>query len=95
MHKILITGATGSVGIETIKALKGIAHDKNVFAGVRDIEKDQKKLAGYALNFTRFDFADPATFKEALADCDTLFLLRPPPTSQHKEVFQAIHRTSS
>ena len=79
MKKILITGATGNVGLETVKALHKLDQfDYKIVAGVRSPRADRAKLAGYGLEFAAFDFADPATFDTALAGCEALFLLRPP-----------------
>ena len=40
MKNVLITGATGNVGLEVIKSLENISHKLNIFAGVRNIESD-------------------------------------------------------
>ena len=78
MKRILVTGATGQVGsavIAALCALDGIV----VRAGVRDVAMATAKGsvdAGVVL--VAFDFLDRASQDAALADCDSLFLLRPP-----------------
>lgn len=50
MTKVLITGATGNVGIEVIKSLQGIEHPLDVYAGVRDLVADKIRLSNYKVN---------------------------------------------
>jgi len=90
MQKILITGATGNVGFETIKALEPLKLNDNLVAGVRDLATDPAKLAGYSLDFVSFDFTDPATYEAALEGCDALFLLRPPQLADVKKYFKPL-----
>ena len=88
MRKILITGATGTVGLETIKAFRQLELKGNLVASVRKIARDVNKLAGHDLNFVKFDFADPSTYETALSGCDTLFLLRPTQLANIKKYFK-------
>ena len=44
MKKILITGATGNVGMEVIKSLDNLHHNFEIYAGVFNVEKDKLKL---------------------------------------------------
>ena len=90
MKRILVTGATGQVGSAVIAALlafDGIA----IRAGVRNVAKAganfaAKPKAKHAANWhgdarvqaVDFDFLDAVSQNMALADCDILFLLRPP-----------------
>ena len=78
MQRILVTGASGQVGSALIAALKhidGIA----IRAGVRDVSAVSASWAGDAsVQPVAFDFLDGANQDTALADCDSLFLLRPP-----------------
>lgn len=87
MLTILITGATGNVGIEVIKSLQKPTMPINVVAGVRDIEADSKKLPMDKINVIKFDFTNPSTFRNALNHCDILFLLRPPQISEVQKYF--------
>lgn len=90
MQKILITGATGTVGLETIKAFHELGMRVDLVAGVRDIIRVPAKLAGYGLDFVRFDFTDPPTYEIALEGCNTLFLLRPPHLAAVKKYFEPL-----
>jgi len=78
MKRILVTGSTGQVGSAVIAALSacdGIV----VRAGVRDVPTETATWSGDAsVQPVSFDFLNPASQDAALADCDTLFLLRPP-----------------
>lgn len=87
---ILITGATGNVGLETIKALHTVAHGFRLMAGVRDTEKDRKKLAGYGVEPIHFDFSDPDTYQAGLRACEVLFLLRPPQLADVNRYFRPL-----
>lgn len=85
--KVLITGATGNVGIAILKALQNTNHQLDIIAGVRDLERDSKNLAAYKVSFEKFDFTDALTYKTALQNCDILFLLRPPQITDIKKYF--------
>lgn len=87
MKRILITGATGNVGMAVIKALTENKVPLTIMAGVRDLEADKKKLDAYQVSLVKFDFMDSATYDDALNDCDLLFLMRPPPISNTKKYF--------
>lgn len=89
MHNILITGATGNVGLETIKALRELTGNRSVTAGVRNLAKDRISLSDYDLAFVKFNFADSETYEPALKDCSTLFLLRPPQLADVDKYFKA------
>jgi len=76
--RILVTGATGQVGSAVIAALRGI-DGIAIRAGVRDVATETATWSGDAhVQTVDFDFLDPASQDAALADCDSLFLLRPP-----------------
>ncbi len=95
MKNILITGATGNVGMAVIKGLSKLTHTFEIYAGVFDLEKDKPKLQDYKLNTMRFDFTDAATYKPALAQCDILFLLRPPQLSEVEKYFKPLINLSN
>ena len=90
MTKVLITGATGNVGMEVIKSLHVIDHQLDIYAGVRNVEIDKIKLADYKVKFTHFDFTDITSYDSALDGCDILFLLRPPQISEVEKYFKPI-----
>lgn len=88
---VLITGATGNVGIEVIKQLIDLKNSINIVAGVRNIEKSKNKfplLEG--VNLVKFDFEDRSTFDSALNNIDVIFLLRPPHISDIKTYFEPL-----
>lgn len=90
MKKILITGATGNVGLEVLKSLQRLNHTFEVSAGLRNPEKDAQLVAQYNPTLVSFDFTDAATFRPALTDCDLLFLLRPPQLSEVEKYFRPL-----
>lgn len=89
-EKVLITGATGNVGLAVIKSLNKIQHNLQIVAGIRDFSTDKKKLADYKINFVKFDFMDFSTYRPALKDCQILFLLRPPQISDTEKYFKPL-----
>jgi uncharacterized protein YbjT (DUF2867 family) len=90
MKNVLITGATGNVGSEIIKALSKINHNLRVFAGVRNLKVDASKINDKNIQLIKFDFTDITSYQAALKNCDTLFLLRPPQISDVKKYFKPI-----
>lgn len=88
--KVLITGATGNVGIEVIKSLQNIDHQLDIYAGVRNLSAANMESAIKNVNLLPFDFEDPQTHQPALKDCDILFLLRPPQISDVPKYFEPI-----
>jgi len=82
MKRILVTGATGQVGSAVIAALRAYEHII-VRAAVRDVARATATLTARwpgaaSVQPVHFDYADRASQDAALADCDSLFLLRPP-----------------
>lgn len=78
MKRILVTGATGNVGREVVRALHACG-GATIRAGVRDVARRAVAFDAYpGVQLVPFDFADAATYAPALAGCDSLFLLRPP-----------------
>jgi uncharacterized protein YbjT (DUF2867 family) len=74
---ILVLGATGTVGQETVKALK--AKGVPVTAASRDPKKAEAALGVPAV---AWDFEKPASIAAALKGITALFLLTPPGTMQ-------------
>jgi len=90
MTKVLITGATGNVGMEVINALGKVNHNMHLFAGVKGLNEDKGKFSGQDIEFIRFDFTDSSSYKPGLTGCDILFLLRPPQISGVEKYFKPI-----
>ena len=78
MEKILITGATGNVGLTTLKLLESKNYPGvEVVAAVRDIER-ARKIEGIAnCNFCQFEFDEPSTYDKALEGVTKIVLIRP------------------
>jgi uncharacterized protein YbjT (DUF2867 family) len=74
---IFVTGATGTVGQETVKALK--AKGIRLKVGSRDPKKAEAQLGVTAV---AWDWEKPETFAAALSGSETLFLLTPPGTTK-------------
>lgn len=91
MSKILITGATGNVGVEVIRFLYNMDSSHEIVAGVRDEKKAKHKFKEFSdLGFVYFDFENPDTFENALSGIDRIFLLRPPHISDVKQFFRPL-----
>lgn len=88
--KILITGATGNVGFETIQSLLKMDQDLDIVAGVRDLTKEKSRFNALAVNVVAFDFEKEETFANALEGVSVLFLLRPPQIADAKKYFQPL-----
>lgn len=88
--QVLITGATGNVGLEVINSLSRMDHQLDIYAGVRDPVSDQKKFTNTNIYFSKFDFMDPRTYGPGLSNCQILFLLRPPQISDVEKYFKPI-----
>lgn len=71
--KILITGATGTVGTATVKAL--VARGADVRVGVRSTEKAQK--LGEGVTPVLLDHARPETYAAAFEGVERVLLLTP------------------
>ncbi|CAA9512953.1 MAG: hypothetical protein AVDCRST_MAG39-2140 [uncultured Sphingomonadaceae bacterium] len=67
----LVTGATGTVGGQVVRAL--LAHGAPLRVAMRRPERGPSGVEA-----VRFDFAEPATYQAALAGARSLFLLFPP-----------------
>lgn len=91
MKRILITGATGNVGMEVIRFLFRNGVNDRIVAGVRDISRSRKALAKFEkLDFALFDFEEPGTFNSALKNVDSVFVLRPPHISDIDRYFKPL-----
>lgn len=73
---ILITGATGTVGQETVLALMG-ADNITVRAGVHSIIKGDKFKEAANTEVVQMDFKDPNSLQAALTGVERLFLITP------------------
>ena len=89
---VLITGATGNIGMEVIRYLIGQGADIQITAAVRDVKKSREKFPFPIdkLRFRKFDFEEPASYEDAFRDIDILFLLRPPHISDVEKVFRPL-----
>lgn len=86
MSNILVTGATGNIGVEVIRYL--YARDTRVIAGVRNIDKAKALFYDYPrLEYRHFDFENTTTFEISFKDIDRVFLLRPPHISDIEKYF--------
>lgn len=90
MRNVLITGATGNVGIAVINALHKLDHQLAIYAGVRDTGRGNEKLADLKVKMIEFDFTESQTIGPAMANIDLLFLLRPPQIADVKKYFVPI-----
>ncbi|MDQ3141792.1 MAG: NmrA family NAD(P)-binding protein [Bacteroidota bacterium] len=90
MKKILITGATGNVGMAVIKSLNNLSHSYQIITGVKDLDRDKEKLAPYKVEVIYFDFTDISSYEIALKSCTILFLLRPPNIAQVTKYYKPL-----
>lgn len=91
MARILITGATGNIGLEVINYLVELEYPNKIVAGVRNIEKAKQVIpANNRIEFVEFDFENPHTFKKALSSIDRVFLLRPPHISDIAKYYKPL-----
>lgn len=91
MDRILITGATGNIGIEVINYLTEFKSSNQIIAGVRNIEKAKQMISDKnRIEFVEFDFENTETFKNALKNVDRIFLLRPPHISDVEKYFKPL-----
>ena len=73
---ILITGATGTVGTEVVKALAG--QGLIVRAGVHSVGKgEQLRLLNPDVQLVELDYARPYTVRAAFAGVDRVFMITP------------------
>ena len=78
MEKILITGATGNIGLSTLKLLESRNYSQvEVVAAVRDIERARKIEGIESCNFCQFEFDEPSSYDKALEGVTKIVLIRP------------------
>lgn len=91
MAKVLVTGATGNVGMATLKHLVGTGSKMEILAGVRNTQKSAAELSVFEdIRLIQFDFEDPGTWQAAFYQVDILFLLRPPHLANISKTFQPL-----
>ena len=91
MTKILITGATGNIGLSVVRYLSKQSPTNQVVIGARSIEKAKAIFKDYEnLDYTYFDFENPESFDSALSGIDRVFLLRPPHISDVDKYFRPL-----
>jgi len=91
MSNILITGATGNIGVEVIRYLYKFGTSNRIIAGVRNIDKAKSIFNDCPkLEYVHFDFEDSETFDGALKCIDLIFLLRPPHISDIDRYFKPL-----
>ena len=90
MNTILITGATGNVGVEVIRHLTSMNSEIFINAGVLDIEKAKDRFCNDKINIVKFDFTNDSTYHTAISCCDVLFLLRPPQLTDINKYFKPV-----
>jgi len=74
-------------------SLQAIGHQLDLYAGVRDIDVDAGLFDYSKVKLVQFDFYHSSTYTSALANCDILFLLRPPHISDVEKYFKPIVET--
>ncbi len=91
MKRILVTGATGNIGVEVIRYLTASNADAEVIGAVRNVEEVKNKFPHKSLlSFRAFDFEKSDTFQNAFQGIDILFLLRPPHISAVEKTFRPL-----
>jgi uncharacterized protein YbjT (DUF2867 family) len=73
--RILIIGATGSVGFEVAKRLNKLKLPVKI--AVRNPER-ARSINLKEAEFTQFDYSNPATFEQAFTNVDKVLLVSPP-----------------
>jgi uncharacterized protein YbjT (DUF2867 family) len=76
--RVLVTGATGNVGREVVRALR--ARGALVRAAGHEVESVRALHEG-EVEPVRLDLHAPATFRRATEGCESVFLVRPPALS--------------
>jgi uncharacterized protein YbjT (DUF2867 family) len=85
VDRILVSGATGTVGSEVVKQLSSFSN-VNIKVGARSVEKIKDLESGNKVKGVHIDYDKPESLKEALKNIDKLFLLAPAvPNAQELE----------
>lgn len=88
---ILVTGATGNVGLGVVRGL--LEAQAPVRVGEYRLER-ARELFGEAVEYARLDFTDPGTYEGALEGCGQVFLMRPPQIAQVDRYFRPFLRAA-
>jgi uncharacterized protein YbjT (DUF2867 family) len=95
MQRVLITGATGNIGVEVVRSLCELGADLEVIVAVRNVEQARSKFPERVeLGYRTFDFEDATTIDAAFDGIDILFLLRPPHLSNVEKYFEPLLRAA-
>jgi len=100
MTRILVTGATGTVGGHVARGLAAVDagtdidartdDDIEVRTGARSVDRARESLPG-AVEPIEFDFEKPETWGAAFEGVDALFLVRPPEMARvHRHITPAL-----
>lgn len=93
MKRILVTGATGNIGLELVHYLG--QSQAEIIVAVRNPEKAKKTFKQYPdLLYREFDFENESSYVTAFHQIDILFLLRPPHISEVEKIFRPILNTA-
>jgi len=77
VERILVTGASGTVGSEVINQLSSDIVDVNIRAAAHSIESVKKVTKSESVEPIQIDYNNPDTLKDALKEVDRVFLLTP------------------
>lgn len=91
MKRILVTGATGNIGLEVVHYLRAFHSEAEILLAVRDTENAKLRFENIGqLKFREFDFENESSFPKAFDQVDILFLLRPPHITNLEKVFRPL-----
>ena len=90
MQKILVSGATGNVGMEVIRAFPRERRGIQLIAAGRKPEDCPEHLRSLIDDVVQFDFEKTDTFDQSLKGVHTFFMLRPPQISDAKKYFMPL-----
>lgn len=78
--RVLVTGASGNVGREVVRALRA----RGVAVRAAASSSVPREALGNDVETVKLDLRDPGTFAGAVQGCSALFLLRPPAIADTK-----------